>query len=44
MNKQIKKDLRVLRKRAIKLQNSMYPKKVSMAEALRLVQKGTENA
>jgi len=44
MNKQLKKDLRGLRKRAIKIQNSLYPKKVSMSEALQLAQKGTDNA
>jgi predicted transcriptional regulator with HTH domain len=39
-----KVEQRKLRKKAIKIQNSLYPKKVSMSEALRLVQKGTDDA
>jgi predicted transcriptional regulator with HTH domain len=39
-----KVEQRKLRKKAIRLQNNLYPKKVSMSEALRLVQKGTDDA
>ena len=41
---QNKVEQRKLRRKAIKVQNNMYPKKVSMAEALRLAQKGTDDA
>ncbi|MDA7496049.1 hypothetical protein N8457_00005 [bacterium] len=39
-----KKELRRWRKRAIKVQNNLYPRKVSMAEAIRLAKKEYENA
>jgi len=39
-----KQELRRLRKRAIKIQNNLYPKKVSMAEALNKARKEIENA
>lgn len=35
--------LRKLRKKAIKIQNNLFPRKVSMAEALILAKKAEEN-
>lgn len=38
-----KKELRRWRKRGIKMQNKLFPRKVSMAEAIRLAKKEFEN-
>lgn len=44
MNKPHKKELRRLRKRAIKIQNKLYPKRVSMSEAIDLARKESYDA
>lgn len=42
MDKAKKAEMRKLRKKAIKYQNTSFPRKVSMAEALMVVKRGSD--
>jgi len=44
LNMRNKVEQRKLRKKAIKIQNNFYPKKVSMSEAIKMAQKGNNDA
>jgi len=39
-----KKELKKLRRKAINLQNKLYPKKISMSEAMNIARKGNDDA